>query len=293
MLAQSHRIAVTVAGKMTDREDRHLDQRCADSPARSNRLLGTDDLPPVVVTNQGGRSPFLLLGDHAGRAIPRTLGDLGVPAAEMDRHIAWDIGIAATGERLAAALDACFIRQTYSRLVIDCNRKPDAPDLAPAVSDGTTIPANVDLTQADRARRLAEIHQPYQAAIADIIAQRTARGQPTVLVSLHSFTPSMAGIARPWLYGVLHRNDSPFSEAVLAQLRAMFGDRAGDNQPYAMDGRDNTIPRHADGNGLDYLELEIRQDLIAGPEGQAAASALLADLLPRALAALPSAEDDR
>jgi predicted N-formylglutamate amidohydrolase len=278
---------------MTDREDRHLDQRCADSSARSNRLLGPDDLPPVVVTNQGGCSPFLLLGDHAGRAVPRALGDLGVPMAEMDRHIAWDIGIAATGERLAAGLDACFIRQTYSRLVIDCNRKPDAPDLAPAVSDGTTIPANIGMTEANRARRLAEIHQPYQAAIADHIAGRLARGQPTVLVSLHSFTPSMAGVARPWLYGVLHRNDSPFSDAVLARLRAMFGDKAGDNQPYAMDGRDNTIPRHADGNGLDYLELEIRQDLIAGPEGQEAAAVLLADLLPRALAALPAPEHDR
>ena len=213
--------------------------------------------------------------------------------ADMDRHIAWDIGIAATGDRLAAALDACFVRQTYSRLVIDCNRKPDAPDLAPAVSDGTTIPANIGLTEANRARRLAEIHQPYQAAIADHITGRLARGQPTVLVSLHSFTPSMAGVARPWLYGVLHRNDSPFSDAVLTRLRAMFGDKAGDNQPYAMDGRDNTIPRHADGNGLDYLELEIRQDLIAGPEGQEAAAVLLADLLPRALAALPAPEHDR
>lgn len=290
MLAQSHRIAVTVAGKMTDREDRHLDQRCADSPARSNRLLGPDDLPPFVVTNTGGRSPFLLLGDHAGRAIPRALGDLGVAAVEMDRHIAWDIGIAATGERLAAALDACFIHQTYSRLVIDCNRKPDAPDLAPAISDGTTVPANVGLTDDDRATRLAEIHAPYQAAIADLIAVRTARGQPTVLVSLHSFTPSMGGFARPWLYGVLHRNDSPFSDAVLAQLRSAFGDQAGDNQPYAMDGRDNTIPRHADGHGLDYLELEIRQDLIERADGQDRAAALFADLLPRALAALPSRE---
>lgn len=211
----------------------------------------------------------------------------------MDRHIAWDIGIAATGERLADLLDACFVRQTYSRLVIDCNRKPDAPDLAPAVSDGTTIPANVGLTDADRAARLAEIHAPYQTAIAGLIAERTARGRPTVLVSLHSFTPTMAGFARPWLYGVLHRSDSPFSDAMLAQLRDAFGERAGDNQPYAMDGRDNTIPRHADGNGLDYLELEIRQDLIAEADGQAAAAALFADLLPRALAALPPPEPTR
>lgn len=256
----------------------------ADSTPASNLLLGRDDPSPVIVVNPGGGSPFLLLGDHAGRAIPRRLGDLGVPAAEMDRHIAWDIGIAATGEHLARALDACFVRQTYSRLVIDCNRRPDAADLAPALSDGTAIPANAGLTHADRASRLAEIHQPYQRAIGDQIAARIARGQPTVLVSLHSFTPTMGGQARPWRYGVLHRHDSPFSDAVLAMLRQRLGDEAGDNQPYAMDGRDNTIPRHADGHGLDYLELEIRQDLIADEAGQARAAAFVAEVLRAALA---------
>lgn len=263
-----------------------MDQRCADSPARSNRLLGPDDLPPFVVTNRDGRSPFLLLGDHAGRAIPRALGDLGVPAPEMDRHIAWDIGVAATGERLATTLDACFIRQTYSRLVIDCNRKPDAPDLAPAISDGTTIPANVGLTAAGLAARKAEIYAPYQAEIGALLDARRARGLPTVLVSLHSFTPVMQGVGRPWRYGVLHRGDSPFSDRVLARLRADLGDAAGDNAPYAMDGRDNTIPLHADARGLDYLELEIRQDLIVDAAGQAEAAAFVGAIL---LAALPPA----
>ena len=246
-----------------------------------------------MVLNRSGRSPFLLLGDHAGRAIPERLGDLGVSPADMDRHIAWDIGIAGVGAALAEALDACFVRQTYSRLVIDCNRRPDAPDLAPAVSDGVAIPANTGLTDTDRAARLAEIHQPYQAAIAELIAERLERGQQTLLVSLHSFTPTMNGFARPWLYGVLHRGDSALSDAMLALLRTAFREQAGDNQPYAMDNRDNTIPLHADRNGLDYLELEIRQDLIGNAAGQAKAAALFADLLPRALAALPPPEPGR
>jgi len=265
-----------------------LTEGWADSTPASNLLLDRDDPSPVIVVNPGGASPFLLLGDHAGRAIPRRLGDLGLAPAAMDLHIAWDIGVAAVGERLTAALDAPFVRQRYSRLVIDCNRNPDAADLAPAVSDGVVVPGNANLSAADLADRLTAIHAPYQAAIAAALDDRARGGLPTILVSLHSFTPVMAGFARPWRYGVLHRNDSPFSARVLARLRDVLGDAAGDNQPYAMDGRDHTVPRHADARGLDYLELEIRQDLIAGPEGQAAAAALLADLLPAALTAGPA-----
>ena len=261
-----------------------MNQRCADSPAGSNRLLSTDDLPPTVIANPAGRSPFLLLGDHAGRRVPAALGDLGVSPADMDRHIAWDIGVGAVGALLSPMLDAPFVRQTYSRLVIDCNRKPDAPDLAPALSDGVTIPGNVDLTPDALAARLAEIYDPYQAAIEGLLDERAAQGLRTVLVSLHSFTPVMQGFVRPWRYGVLHRGDSPFSDAVLALLQADLGEAAGDNEPYAMDGRDNTIPRHADARGLDYLELEVRQDLIADTGGQAKAASFIADLLSRALA---------
>ena len=284
MLAEGYGSAVSVACDVTDREDRHLDQRCADSPAGSNRLLGVDDLPPTVIVNHAGRSPFLLLGDHAGRSIPAQLGDLGVSPADMERHIAWDIGIGAVGALLSPVLDAPFVRQSYSRLVIDCNRKPDAPDLAPAISDGVAIAGNADLTSEALAARRAEIYDPYQAAIEAMLDDRTARGLKTLLVSLHSFTPVMQGFARPWRYGVLHRGDSPFSDAVLALLRADLGEAAGDNQPYAMDGRDNTIPRHADARGLDYLELEVRQDLIADTDGQARAASFIADLLVRALA---------
>jgi predicted N-formylglutamate amidohydrolase len=242
-------------------------------------MLGSDDPSPVIVTNPGGSSPYLLLGDHAGRLIPKCLGDLGLAPEAMDRHIAWDIGIAGLGEQLAQALDACFIRQAYSRLVIDCNRRPGAAGSAPAVSDGTVVPGNQALAAADLAARQAAIYEPYQQRIAEELDRRQELGRRTQLVSLHSFTPVFQGTARPWRYGVLHRGDSDLSRHMLALLRRAMGEEAGDNQPYAMDGTDNTVPLHADPRGLDYLELEVRQDLIADAAGQAEAAALIAMLL--------------
>jgi predicted N-formylglutamate amidohydrolase len=245
-------------------------------------LLGRDDPSPVIVENEGGGSRFLLLGDHAGRAIPVRLAGLGLPAAAMDGHIAWDVGVEAMGLALSKALDAPFIRQAYSRLVIDCNRRPGAADAAPAVSDGVAVPANQAIDAEDLAARRAEIYQPYQDRIAAALDARERAGHRTALVSLHSFTPALQGRARPWRYGVLHRGDSVLSARVLALLREALGEAAGDNQPYAMDAVDNTIPLHADPRGLDYLEIEVRQDLIAEPAGQAEAAGFLADLLRRA-----------
>ena len=242
-------------------------------------MLGSDDPPPVIVTNPGGSSPYLLLGDHAGRLIPKCLGDLGLMPEAMDWHIAWDIGVAGLGEQLAQALDACFIRQAYSRLVIDCNRRPGSAESAPAVSDGTVVPGNQALAAADLAARQAAIYEPYQQRIAKELDRRRGLGRRTQLVSLHSFTPVFQGAARPWRYGVLHRGDSELSRHMLALLRRAMGEEAGDNQPYAMDGTDNTVPLHADPRGLDYLELEVRQDLIVDAAGQAEAAALIAMLL--------------
>jgi predicted N-formylglutamate amidohydrolase len=222
----------------------------------------------------------LIVCDHAGREVPTGLGRLGVPDGAYDRHIAWDIGARGVSERLAEALDACAVLQTYSRLVIDCNRDPTHPYAFAVESDGTAIPGNVGLSEHDKQARIEAIFAPYHRTVAQELA---ARGTETVVVSVHSFTPEMKGQARPWAYGVLHAGDSSFSDAMLALLRAEAGAPVGDNEPYAMDGTDYTVPLHAGGRGLDYLELEIRQDLIETEAGQAQAAALLARLLPRAM----------
>lgn len=251
------------------------------------RRLTAGETPPWIVSNPGAESPFVLLGDHAGRIVPLWLTDLGLPPAEMDRHIAWDIGVAGLGEHLSGALGAVFIRQRFSRLVIDCNRDPENPIAIPPVSDGTVIPGNADLEPAERQARIDLIATPYQARIAAELDARAAQGRQTVLVSLHSFTPRMDGLDRPWRFGVLHAGDSPFSLAVLRRLRAepdLGPDLVGDNQPYSMDGTDFTVPHHAGPRGLDYLEIEVRQDLLADPEGQGLVARRLARVLPLALA---------
>jgi len=250
-------------------------------------LLSAGDPPPVSLLNPSGTSPFLLIGDHAGNAIPARLGDLGVSAADRARHIGWDLGIAALGSALSAQLDAVWIAQTYSRLVIDCNRDPaiDAdPNAIVTVSDGTPVPANADLADAARTARVVEIHVPYQDAIAAEIERRTTAGQPTILVALHSFTPVMAGVARPWHVGILHdgANDA-FARAVLALLQADPVLTVGDNEPYAMDRIDHSIPRHAFAAGLPYVEFEVRQDLLADPAGIDRWCGILARILTAAL----------
>lgn len=250
-------------------------------------LLTAEESPPVRVLNPAGASPFLLLGDHAGNAIPASLASLGLGAADLARHIAWDIGVDGLGPKLAAALDAVFIRQTYSRLVVDCNRDPEAPDAMPEISDGTMIPGNAALTDGARAARIAAIHGPYQAAIAAELDRRHTGGMDTVIVSLHSFTPSMNGKDRPWQIGVLYGGGSTvFAKAVLDLLEKRRVWTVGDNEPYAMDGIDYTIPRHAFAAGLRYVELEIRQDLLATVEQQADWSRILAAALPEALTSL-------
>jgi len=256
-----------------------------DSLNRSTTLLAADERSVAVALNQGARSPFLLLGDHAGRAVPRSLGDLGLQDADLTRHIAWDIGVAQLGGLVSKALDATFIRQRFSRLVIDCNRDPVRTDAIPEISDGSEIPANRGLSDIARRARINEIARPYHAAISAELDVRARQGLPTVLISLHSFTPQMNGFDRPWRFGVLHAGDSPFSNAILAELRRQLGeDLVGDNAPYRMDDVDFTIPHHAGGRGLDYLELEVRQDLILHPDGQAQIAEQIARLLPQALA---------
>jgi predicted N-formylglutamate amidohydrolase len=243
-----------------------------------SRLLSPGDPKPLIVQNAGGSSSHVLVCDHSGRGIPARLGALGLDPADLDRHIAWDIGAGALALRTGEALDACVVRQAYSRLVVDCNRWPGREDLIPAVSDGTRIPANVGLSPADVQERLAAIHAPYHAGISAVLDARHAEQRPVTLISVHSFTRVMNDRPRPWRLGVLHADDSPLSRRMLALLKAE-GLEVGDNQPYALGETDYTVPVHAQARGLDYLELEVRQDLIADAAGQARMAALLARLL--------------
>ncbi len=232
-------------------------------------LLAQDEPPPVIERHAGGSSAFFLTCDHYGRLIPRALGALGLSESERRRHIAWDIGIAGVAKQISAALDAHLIAQRYSRLVIDCNRPPRAASSIPAVSDATTIPANQGVTREAACERRELIFEPYHRRIAEALDQRQRGGMPTILVSLHSFTPVYAGVARPWHIGTLYHRDGRLPKLLLRELRAESALVVGDNQPYAVsDATDYTIPVHGEARGLISTGVEIRQDLIADAHGQ-------------------------
>ena len=245
-------------------------------------LLSTSDPSPFRLYRSDGRSPFLLTCDHAGRAVPKALGDLGVPAAEWDRHIAWDIGAAGMARAMAEALDAWLICQTYSRLVIDCNRPLDAPGSIVSVSERTAIPGNRDLALEAIAARRNEIFEPYHQRTVQELDRRAAAGHPTILVTVHSFTPVFMDTARAWDLGVLYQRDARLARPLLEVMRA-DGWCVGDNQPYAAsDATDYAIPVHGEQRGLPHVELEVRQDLIADADGQRLWGGRLAGWLVRA-----------
>jgi predicted N-formylglutamate amidohydrolase len=234
-------------------------------------LLSGEDVPPVREYNAAGHSPFLLTCDHYGRLIPRMLGDLGLSESELTRHIAWDIGIAGVAEALSKHLDAHLIVQRYSRLVIDCNRPPHVAGSIPRISEATTISGNEGISREAAEMRRAQIFDPYHRRIAEIIDQRASAGLPTVLVSLHSFTPVYAGIARPWHIGTLYHRDTHLPPLLLKLLRAEGDLVVGDNEPYAVsDETDYTIPVHGEARGLMNTGIEIRQDLISDAAGEKA-----------------------
>lgn len=257
----------------------------------SDSLLAADEPAPVTVHNENGLSPFLIVADHAGNSIPRALGRLGVPETECERHIAWDIGIAAVSRLVADALDATLIQQNYSRLVIDSNRPPGAETSMPEISEATPVPGNIGLSEGGKAARVREIFRPYHDRIESELDRRRQAGRPAALIAMHSFTPVFRGVARPWHAGVLYNRDPRFAHLLMALLKREEGLVVGNNEPYDVnDATDYTIPVHGERRGLHHEAIEIRQDLIAGDQGQRTWAALLARLLPRAYQELVAAE---
>jgi predicted N-formylglutamate amidohydrolase len=251
-------------------------------------LSSDRDPAPAGVANPNGGAVFVLTCEHAGRHVPAGLRDLGIPAAEMDRHIAYDIGAEGLARRLADALDAPLVLQRFSRLVVDCNRPFDAPDCFPSVSDGTRVPANEKLSEQERRRRFEEIHQPFHRAVARLLDRRASTATPAILISIHSFTPQLTGgETRPWLVGALSNRDPRFAERFVALFRAAHPDTScAHNEPYVVDDHtDYTIPIHGEKRGLPHLLLEMRNDMIGDAMGQERWSRLIADSRTGAAAA--------
>ncbi len=241
----------------------------------SYSLLGPKDPDPVERLEGAAHAPCLLVCEHAGQTVPQRLDRLGLPDSEMQRHIAWDIGAAAVTRSLSAKLSAAAVLQRYSRLVIDCNRPPGVPSSMPKVSDGTEIPGNREISEPERVARVAEIFRPFES----VIAARIDAQPPRFFADIHSFTPVMQCFKRPWEIGLLFNRDDSGARALMRELLARRpGIVAAFNEPYQVtDLSDFTIPSHGEKRGLRHVLVEIRNDLIDGPEGVETWSSLLAD----------------
>lgn len=247
------------------------------------KLLDDDEPRAFSLQRPTGSSAYVLVCDHAGRVLPRKLGTLGVGALDLLRHIAWDIGAAEVARRLSDRLDAFSIAQTYSRLVIDCNRTPGTPQSIVSSSERTRIPGNEQLPEADATARAVEIFHPYHERITAELDRRAQAEQLAMLVSVHSFTPSFMDVSRRWHAGVLYNRDARLGRVMLDLLRQEPGLEVGENEPYAAsEATDFTIVTHGEKRGLIHVELEIRQDLIAESAGQAEWAERLARLLGEA-----------
>ncbi|WP_069300568.1 N-formylglutamate amidohydrolase [Neptunicoccus sediminis] len=231
-----------------------------------NSLLGPDDPTPYEVVNPNSAYPVVLVCEHAGRRIPETLGRMGLTGDDLTAHIAWDIGAEAVAQKVASQLGATLVLQRYSRLVIDCNRPPESETAMPVVSDGVVVPANQNLTPEQKRQRIDEIFTPYQT----VVDEQLGKPACNAVLSIHSFTRSMAGQHRPWDIGFLFRNDETTSRTLASAFEAFVpAERIGLNEPYQIDDEsDWFVPRHGEAKNLPHSLIEICNDQIADGEGQ-------------------------
>jgi len=221
-----------------------------------------------------GGGGFVIYCDHASNCIPGGLNRLGLNEADLARHIAWDIGAGGVASILSEMLDAPAILCGTSRLVVDCNRHLDAHDLIPEISDGTAIPGNINLSRLEKEARIARWFIPYHLAVEELLEERLASGRAVMALSIHSMTENLGGSARPWPVSISSYGERIWAEPMIAALRRprvlVGGDiNVGDNQPYALDPAfDFSTPLHAMRRNLPYLQVEFRQDEVAGPSGQ-------------------------
>ena len=221
-------------------------------------LLGRKDPAPAEVVNGQSDSDCVLVCEHAGRAIPASLGTLGLGPEHLALHIAYDIGAAAVARAIAQAINAPLVLQPYCRLVVDCNRPVGSAEAIPEISDGIDIPGNRDLSLSQRQKRFGEIFEPFHRTVSDVID----RHPRMLVIAIHTFTPVLNGKARPWDVGFLFRKDSATSHHLAATIRQIEPDlKIGMNEPYAIeDGSDWFVPHHGERRGIAHSLVEIRND---------------------------------
>ncbi len=239
----------------------------ASGPQEDNAaLLGPDDPPAFEAINEDGACALQLVCDHASRAVPAGLQNLGLSGAQFEHHIAYDIGAGDVTHLLARRLDAQAILAGYSRLVIDVNRPPGHLESIPETSDETVIPGNQGLSEYDQGERVSSLFEPYHDAIHEALAHLWRRGAPPALFSIHSFCPEFGDGHRPWDIGVLWNRDPRIAQPLIEKL-SKLGLHVGDNLPYSGLELAYTLNLHGGAAGLPNCVVEINQDQVRDRTG--------------------------
>lgn len=248
---------------------------------------------PVETHNADGAGAVVLLCEHASNHFPEAFGDLGLDTATRQSHVAWDPGALAVALGLSAALDAPLVAGTVSRLLYDCNRPPEVGSAIPFRSEVFDITGNNALTDAQRQERTTRIYHPFCAAVADLLATRKHLGQPSVIVTIHSFTQVYFGKPRAVEIGILHDTDTRLADAMLAHATELRNRRIERNEPYGPeDGVTHSLKLHGVANGLANVMIEIRNDLLRTPKDEAAMTSEILTLLQPALMAIAQEHED-
>ena len=249
-------------------------------------MIGPDDPPPFTIINEQGQGTVLLAGDHVSNEIPKSLHNLGLAAESLEQHIAYDIGTRKLINHLSQHLDAPAVLAGYSRLVVDLNRSLEDDSVMPEVSDNSIIPGNQNMSAEHRNQRIHSFYTPYRKAIDSMLHRFRDNGIVPAFISIHSFTPEMAGFARPWHVGILWDKDPRIPVPLMQNLRAHpDGFNIGDNEPYSgKHPADYTIDHHAEASGIPHVSIEIRQDLVDTEDGAERWATILDDALRDILA---------
>ena len=250
-------------------------------------LLTREEGNPVAVEGFGSKGPYVFVCEHASNRLPAHVGNLGLDEDALSSHIAWDPGALAVARIMAKNLNSVLIFQRFSRLVYDCNRPPEAPDAMPAVSEIYSIPGNENLSQADRDLRTNALYVPFKKQVAEVLSERRSRGQPSIIVTMHSFTPVYKGKHRDVEIGLLHDDDARLADRMLpvAMNSGMYVVQR--NEPYGpKDGVTHTLKEHGLANGLLNVMIEVRNDLIQEETSQGVMADFLTGLLLKGMSAL-------
>ena len=235
-------------------------------PAAPKALLAKSEPPAVRIENPKGRAKCVIVCDHAANRVPKALKNLGLSKTNLNKHIAWDPGTEDIGRYISKKLNAALVLASYSRLVVDLNRGDDHPEIMRDTSDHVFIPGNAKLTEPEKQQRMDTLFWPYHEQISSQLKRFTDKGIAPVLVSVHSFTPQMDGFRRPWHIGVLWNREEKLALQLVKALRRNNPDLViGENEPYSLKEANylkNTISTHAEAQGLPYIILEFRQDLV-------------------------------